>query len=53
MKTKVKFASKVEWYLWAETVRRHYMSLEGAGEGAEEEAGFFLNWHWDMSGACK
>lgn len=37
-----------EMIIWAEVVRKHYMSLEGAGAGAVEEAGFFLHWHWDM-----
>lgn len=42
-----------ELLLWAEVVRLNYMSLEGAGEGAMEEAGFFLLWHWDMCKARK
>lgn len=33
---------------WAEVVRQHYLSLEGAGPGAIDEAGFFLNWHYEM-----
>lgn len=39
---------KAEMLLWAEAVRQHYLSLEGAGSDATEEAGFFLNWHYDM-----
>lgn len=39
-----------EMLLWAEVVRRHYMSLEGAGPDATEEAGFFLSWHYEMRG---
>lgn len=40
--------NKQDLYLWAEVVRQHYLSLEGAGPGATEEAGFFLNWHYEM-----
>ena len=36
-----------EAILWAEAVRLHYMSLEGAGPGAMDEAEFFLIWHHD------
>lgn len=39
---------KTEWLLWAEVVRLHYMSLEGKGHEFVEEAGFFLNWHYEM-----
>lgn len=47
---KTKKMSKEELRNWSEVVRLHYMSLEGAGERAVEEAGFFLLWHWDMRG---
>jgi len=40
--------NKKEWLAWAEAVRLHYMSLEGKGLKFVEEAGFFLNWHYDM-----
>jgi len=38
---------KKEMTLWAEAVRLHYMSLEGAGPAAQDEAEFFLLWHYD------
>ena len=38
---------KEEMMLWIEAVRRHYVSLEGKGESKQEEAEFFLLWHYD------
>lgn len=37
-----------ELLLWAEEVRTHYMSLEGASIRSLDEAIFFLLWHYAM-----
>lgn len=44
---KMSKTEKAEMVLWAEAVRLHYMNLEGVGPHAQEEALFFMLWHYD------